>query len=50
MRVWAWEREHENKNNKKVIFINIAYKKKVNKIKPVNLDKETSKKFNKNSN
>ena len=50
MRVRAWKRKRENKNNEKVIFINIIYKKKVDKIKFVNLNERTSKKSGGNLN
>ena len=50
MRVRAQEREYKNRDNKKAIFINTIYKKKVNKIKPVNLSKEISEKSSGNSN
>ena len=50
MRAKAWKRKYENKNDKKTIFINIIYKKKVDKIKPMNLNEGTSEKSNKNLN
>ena len=50
MRVRARERERDEKFDKKNVFINIIYKKKVNKIKLVNLNEETNKKLNENLN
>ena len=41
----AQEKEHENKDDKKVVFISTIYKKKINKIKSVDLSGEISEKL-----
>ena len=48
MKVRAREKKHKNKDNEKIIFVSTTYKKKINKIKPVDLDGGTSKKPSEN--
>ena len=50
MNIRARERKYKNKDNEKTAFMSITYKKKVNKIKSMNLNEETNKKPGRNLN